>query len=631
MVAAKSRRSGKASQALRLARGEVLSDRYPTQYLPEVGRQVMADGGVPMSEGDRNAQLNDLVAYADRLDRSARAREAGEALAQTWPVQLARSVVGGAALPRDVYEGRVDPTSEIGIQRAADLAGTVMGGGMGASRPAGSVGMGGRDIRAYHGSPHDFDRFDLSKIGTGEGNQAYGRGLYFAEREPVAKDYRDRLTQQTNEYFKANNAFLNAQDKERRLASRFMEDGDERFLPAIRAAQQEMFAAKAEADRLFRPGHMYEVNIRANPEQFLDWDKPLAGQKAAMDVLAPVVGDVLRPDYKVRSALFDANKSLREAGEARRVEDLLREAGLPGIKYLDRGSRAAGEGSRNYVVFDDKLIDILRKYAKGGFVADTSMAQGGTAERRNEDGVVERAMDAVSRLFGRAPATKTVAPDRRAQSWTTPEELETAKKNDLAYGDPSAGFFQPGARVRMPSTLVEMQRAFNQQSLENLPARPTDQAMSDRLYSAWLASRSSPVAALGFDPRAMVTAPSSVAGNANLTLGGTYSPSKDLMFTTGQHDSTYGHEAIHRGLQKLREANRLPKDFPKDLEEILTRAMMMRYYGGVEKGRGEAGDQQISAAEMLLKQPGQRITKIIDDAEAAAAKLIAEQRPRGPR
>ena len=36
-------------------------------------------------------------------------------------------------------------------------------------------------IRAYHGSPHDFDKFDLSKIGTGEGAQAYGHGLYFAE------------------------------------------------------------------------------------------------------------------------------------------------------------------------------------------------------------------------------------------------------------------------------------------------------------------------------------------------------------------------------------------------------------------------------------------------------------------
>jgi len=31
-------------------------------------------------------------------------------------------------------------------------------------------------IRAYHGSPHDFERFDASKIGTGEGAQAYWHG-----------------------------------------------------------------------------------------------------------------------------------------------------------------------------------------------------------------------------------------------------------------------------------------------------------------------------------------------------------------------------------------------------------------------------------------------------------------------
>jgi hypothetical protein len=40
----------------------------------------------------------------------------------------------------------------------------------------------------------------------------------------------------------------------------------------------------------------------------------------------------------------------------------LLEKGIPGIKYLDGGSRTAGEGSRNYVVFDDKLVEILRKY-----------------------------------------------------------------------------------------------------------------------------------------------------------------------------------------------------------------------------------------------------------------------------
>ena len=42
-------------------------------------------------------------------------------------------------------------------------------------------------ITAYHGSPHDFEQFDTSKIGTGEGAQAYGHGLYMAKAEPVAQ------------------------------------------------------------------------------------------------------------------------------------------------------------------------------------------------------------------------------------------------------------------------------------------------------------------------------------------------------------------------------------------------------------------------------------------------------------
>ena len=43
-----------------------------------------------------------------------------------------------------------------------------------------------KGIRAYHSSPHDFDKFDLAKIGTGEGAQVYGHGLYFAESPAVS-------------------------------------------------------------------------------------------------------------------------------------------------------------------------------------------------------------------------------------------------------------------------------------------------------------------------------------------------------------------------------------------------------------------------------------------------------------
>ena len=49
-------------------------------------------------------------------------------------------------------------------------------------------------ITAYHGSPHEFDEFDTAKIGTGEGNQSYGHGLYFAEAEPTARHYQELLS-----------------------------------------------------------------------------------------------------------------------------------------------------------------------------------------------------------------------------------------------------------------------------------------------------------------------------------------------------------------------------------------------------------------------------------------------------
>jgi hypothetical protein len=47
---------------------------------------------------------------------------------------------------------------------------------------------------AWHGSPHDFEKFSLQKIGTGEGHQAYGWGLYFAGDKEVAEYYKKNLT-----------------------------------------------------------------------------------------------------------------------------------------------------------------------------------------------------------------------------------------------------------------------------------------------------------------------------------------------------------------------------------------------------------------------------------------------------
>lgn len=46
------------------------------------------------------------------------------------------------------------------------------------------------NLVAYHGSSKKFEKFDPKKIGTGEGVQAYGYGLYFSESRDVAKGFK---------------------------------------------------------------------------------------------------------------------------------------------------------------------------------------------------------------------------------------------------------------------------------------------------------------------------------------------------------------------------------------------------------------------------------------------------------
>jgi len=126
----------------------LLQDQYPTRYLPHVGRQVMQDGGTPegmfpRTQEEENIRANDLVNYAKQLDTREKMADVGEALGQTWPVRMAKGIMSGVTAPGDAYQGRLDPTSDEAIQRASELSSLLMSGGMGVSRPAGSIGMGG--------------------------------------------------------------------------------------------------------------------------------------------------------------------------------------------------------------------------------------------------------------------------------------------------------------------------------------------------------------------------------------------------------------------------------------------------------------------------------------------------------
>jgi hypothetical protein len=127
-------------------------------------------------------------------------------------------------------------------------------------------------MTVFHGSPHKFDKFDLSKIGSGEGAQAYGHGLYFAENPAVAKKYAD-------------------------------------------------------------PGNLYKVDLPDDSiANMLDYDKPLNQQ-------ADNVKNLFSRAYP---GLANSTKTLDSEfpyGINKAHSDFLRSQGIPGIKYMDQGSR----------------------------------------------------------------------------------------------------------------------------------------------------------------------------------------------------------------------------------------------------------------------------------------------------
>lgn len=293
-----------------------------------------------------------------------------------------------------------------GAMSAAKLAGPVL------ADTSGALKLGG-PIRAYHGSPHDFDRFDMSKIGTGEGVQAYGHGLYFAEAEPVAWNYRyinAPVGQNTGAASFARQAASVAEargltgDEARRFALELL---NKKAVDQDPVQRQTWFDAMNNYDALIGntqpPGRMYEVNIHADPEAFLQWDKPLSQQ-------SEVAGNAIKEWNYWRSTAERIPKEVlpgmeptgahvyshisqiggRPTGDMWRGNPAgqqfatgeLRDVGIPGIRYLDQGSRGAGEGTHNYVLFDDSLIEILRKYGIAGLIAPGALAAPDGAQTR---------------------------------------------------------------------------------------------------------------------------------------------------------------------------------------------------------------------------------------------------------
>jgi hypothetical protein len=217
--------------------------------------------------------------------------------------------------------------------------------------------LGGMTV--FHGSPHRFDAFDMSKIGTGEGAQAYGHGLYFAESPDVAKQYvmagrnigfdnRDGVPQ-----YMAKSLAMTGGDA--KAAIGILTDALSKTKGETKAANLKL-AIKQLSEGKGEFG-LYHVDIPDDDiAKMLDWDKPLSEQ--AESVKSLLRGSDIAPDESVWSQYtgqqlyegeMQAGGPYKGSGWAsseaqKAVSEKLRKIGIPGIKYLDHGSRFSSGG-----------------------------------------------------------------------------------------------------------------------------------------------------------------------------------------------------------------------------------------------------------------------------------------------
>lgn len=254
----------------------------------------------------------------------------------------------------------------------------------------GLMGFAPAGITVWHGSPHTFSKFDASKIGTGEGAQAYGHGLYFAESPSVAREYQEKLSSTggaknlVRQYGDIDKAIAEAQS---RIAS-YKElianggGGDLRrangMLNIAQKNLEDLSAMKAGLPE--NTGSLYKVDLPDEAvAKMLDWDKPLSQQskevqkawQATKKTLPPNAIEDLGGDL---SMLYGKDVTPADflgtmqsiGGRPDFGESLLKQQGVPGIRYLDQGSRGTGQGTSNFVVFpgNEGLLSILERNGK---------------------------------------------------------------------------------------------------------------------------------------------------------------------------------------------------------------------------------------------------------------------------
>ena len=297
--------------------------------------------------------------------------------------QLLVDAVNSAMLPYAAAQGyRATPTDV--SKMAMD---TMLGGGLLGRAPSGSLA-----VNVWHGGPHrwaaepgfPYGRPRLDKMGTGEGAQAYGPGFYTGEAQGVAKTYKapegfyKRITGQldpkTETAFDLIEGGASTSDVMELMLSKY--GGDISFDEVIKAIDGARDVGAGQ-------GTLYKLDIPdADAAKMLDWDKPLSQQsKSVQDGLkkaAPTL-DIEGRDSVMTGGVFLEKFGGLQDNMRENVARQLSDVGIPGVKYLDQGSRGAGDGTRNYSIWDQDVLDRTKMLERDGVTLGANKSRAAAA------------------------------------------------------------------------------------------------------------------------------------------------------------------------------------------------------------------------------------------------------------
>lgn len=244
--------------------------------------------------------------------------------------------------------------------------------------------------RAWHGTPYDFDAFDLSGIGSGEGNQAHGWGLYFAQDREVSEAYKQILgdkgsavelngdvwtvnesgdwetTGKTAKYGEAIGYALDALEehgtKNAAISSlqKDLKEGRFRGTYIAEAKKAVNILQQGEA-KGHKGGRLLEAEI-PDTDVLLDEQKSFNEQpEKVQNALSELISNTDEGKLSERLLKNATGKRIYEMlsnlyGDDKKASLKLNEFGVKGITY--KGT----QDERCYVVFDDKAIEIRNKY-----------------------------------------------------------------------------------------------------------------------------------------------------------------------------------------------------------------------------------------------------------------------------